>query len=176
MCPLNPIVWYYVWYYVVIIRTYVIHLLGTYVTILCNWLILWQNTLYLYLGRLRMCLNTSKNHVSRSNVEAFKSVQENKLKVQSYWSSTASMCWGSRKLFSPCARHLLDTSYLSRFKNFKILIWFSCNPWMCLWAIFSPNPRHIKRIVLRAVKRSQVAQALTKLCSSKLWLETKFLP
>ena len=30
----------------------------TYVMILCNWLILWQNALYLYLGRLRMCLNT----------------------------------------------------------------------------------------------------------------------
>ena len=48
----------------------------TYVMILCNWLILWQNTLYLYLGRLRMCLTTSRNHISRSNVEAFKSVQE----------------------------------------------------------------------------------------------------
>ena len=30
-----------------IIRTYVIKVLGTYVTILCNWLIFWQNTLYL---------------------------------------------------------------------------------------------------------------------------------
>ena len=29
------------------IRTYVFHMLGSYVTILCNWLILWQNTLYL---------------------------------------------------------------------------------------------------------------------------------
>ena len=38
------------------VRTYVSHLLGTYVTILCNWLILWQNALYLYLGRSRMCL------------------------------------------------------------------------------------------------------------------------
>ena len=27
----------------------------TYVMILCNWLILWQNALYLYLGRLRIC-------------------------------------------------------------------------------------------------------------------------
>ena len=27
----------------------------TYVMILCNWLILWQNVLYLYLGRLKMC-------------------------------------------------------------------------------------------------------------------------
>ena len=32
------------------------HLLGTYVIILCNWLIFWQNALYLYLGRFRMCL------------------------------------------------------------------------------------------------------------------------
>ena len=38
------------------VRTYVIHLLGPYVTILCNWLIHWQNALYLYLGRSTMCL------------------------------------------------------------------------------------------------------------------------
>ena len=48
----------------------------TYVMILCNWLILWQNVLYLYLGKLKMCLTTSRNHVSRSSVEALKSVQE----------------------------------------------------------------------------------------------------
>ena len=60
------------------------HLLGhmyfscyrTYVMFLCNWLILCQNALDLYLDRLRMCLNTSRNHVSRSSVETFKSVQE----------------------------------------------------------------------------------------------------
>ena len=39
-----------------IVRTYVFYILRTYVMILCNWLILRQNTLYLYLGRLRMCL------------------------------------------------------------------------------------------------------------------------
>ena len=37
-----------------IVRTYVFHMLRTYVIILCNWLIIWQNALYLYLGRLRM--------------------------------------------------------------------------------------------------------------------------
>ena len=37
-------------------RTYVVHFLRTYVILLCNWLILWQNALYLYLGRSRMCL------------------------------------------------------------------------------------------------------------------------
>ena len=57
-----------------IIRTYVFHMLRTYVMILCNWLIFWQNALYLYLDRFRMCLNTSRNHVSKSSVETFKSV------------------------------------------------------------------------------------------------------
>ena len=77
-----------------------------YVMILCNWLILWQNALYLYLGRLRLCLTTSRNYVSRSSVEAFKFVQEikqessNSLKLDS-WSIPS--------------RHL----YLSRFKNFR---------------------------------------------------------
>ena len=33
-----------------IVRTYVIHLLETYVTILCNWLILWQNSTLLVFG------------------------------------------------------------------------------------------------------------------------------
>ena len=42
----------------------------TYLMILCNWLILWQNALYLYLGGLRMCLNTSRNYVSKSSVKA----------------------------------------------------------------------------------------------------------
>ena len=39
-----------------VVRTYVFHLLGTYLNILCNWLILWQNALYLYLDRSRMFL------------------------------------------------------------------------------------------------------------------------
>ena len=32
------------------------YLLRTYVILLCNWLILWQSALYLYLGRSRICL------------------------------------------------------------------------------------------------------------------------
>ena len=43
-----------------IVRTYVFLMLRTYVMILCNWLILWQNTLYLYLGKLRMCFKNFK--------------------------------------------------------------------------------------------------------------------
>ena len=86
-----------------IVRTYVFYMLRTYVMILCNWLILWQNALYLYLGRLKMCLNTSRNRDSRSSVEAFKSVQEIKQEckfikarqlVNSF--STPPICWGLR--------------------------------------------------------------------------------
>ena len=80
------------------VRTYVFHLLGTYVTTLCNWLILCQNTLYLYLGRFRTCLNTSRNHASRSSVKAFKFVQENKLIVQIHQSSTAGLTTASIEL------------------------------------------------------------------------------
>ena len=59
-----------------IVRTYVFHMLRTYVMILCNWLLFWQSALYLYMGRLRICLNTSRNHISKSSVKAFKSIQE----------------------------------------------------------------------------------------------------
>ena len=95
-----------------IVRTYVFHMLRTYVMILCNWLILWRNTLYLYLGRLMMCLNTSRNHISRSSVEAFKSVQEIKQEC---------------KFIK--ARQLVD-SFLTPpicrdLKNFKFQLWFS---------------------------------------------------
>ena len=55
-------------------------------------------------------------------------------------------------VYSTPARQLLDTFYLSRFMNFRILIWFFWDPWLCVWAFFSPNPKHIKMIVLRAVK------------------------
>ena len=51
----------YIYIYIsLFVKIYMIHLLGTYVTIICNWL----------------------NKVSRSSVEVIKSVQENKLKVQ----------------------------------------------------------------------------------------------
>ena len=34
-------------FFLFFVKTYVIHLLGTYANTLCNWLILWQNALYL---------------------------------------------------------------------------------------------------------------------------------
>ena len=75
----------------------------TYVMILCNWLIFWQNAFYLYLGRIRMYLTTSRNHVSRSSVETFQSVQEIKQECKFIKTrqlvdtfSTPPICWGLR--------------------------------------------------------------------------------
>ena len=59
-----------------IVRTYVIHLFGTYVTILYNWLIRWQNTLYLYLGRSRMCLILQETMFQDQVLKTCKSIQD----------------------------------------------------------------------------------------------------
>ena len=59
-----------------VVRTYVIHLLGTYVTILYNWLIFWQNTLYLYLSRSRMCLILQETVFQDQVLKSCKSFQE----------------------------------------------------------------------------------------------------
>ena len=64
-----------------IVRTYVIHLLETHVTILCNWLIFWQNTLYLYLGRSRMCLILQETLFQDQVLKPCKSVQKTRWKV-----------------------------------------------------------------------------------------------
>ena len=59
-----------------LVRTYLIHLLGTYVTILCNWLIFWQKALYLYLGRSRMCLILQETVFHDQVLKSGKSVQD----------------------------------------------------------------------------------------------------
>ena len=58
----------------VVVRTYVIHLLGIYVAILCNWLILQQ--LYMYLGRSRMCLILQETVFQDQVLKTYKSVQD----------------------------------------------------------------------------------------------------
>ena len=64
-----------------IVRIYVIHLLGTYVTILCNWVILWQNTFYLYLGRSRMCLILQETLFQDQVLKPCKFIQDSSWKV-----------------------------------------------------------------------------------------------
>ena len=58
------------------VRIYVIHLLGTYITILCNWLILLQNGLYLYLGKSKMCLILQETVFQDQVLKTRKSVQD----------------------------------------------------------------------------------------------------
>ena len=58
------------------VRTYVSHLIGTYVTTLCNWLILWQNSLYLYFGRSRICLILQETVFQDQVLKTCKSVQD----------------------------------------------------------------------------------------------------
>ena len=83
-----------------------IHLLGTYVIILCNWLILWQNALYLYLGRSRMCLIFQETCYSNLVLKPWRLDQET----------------SEEKLFikaGQIARHLWTNSYLLRFNEWS---------------------------------------------------------
>ena len=58
------------------VRTYVFHLLIIYVILLCNWLIFWQNALYLYLGRSRMCLTLQETCCSSLVLKPWRLDQE----------------------------------------------------------------------------------------------------
>ena len=102
-----------------IVRTYVFHMLGSYVFILCNWLILWQNTLYLQLGSSRMFLILQEtrfqvqvlksSRLSKKTSWKCKFIKARQLSWQLYLSSL-------RKLFQPsvfdtcstASRHLLS--------------------------------------------------------------------
>ena len=121
-----------------IVRTYMFHLLRTYVILLCNWLILWQNTLYLYLDRSRMCLILQKTCCSSLILKPWRldqEISEEKLFIKagqitrhlrtdsstpldSWWIDRESSCLldsssiASRYLYLSRfkARHLFDTS------------------------------------------------------------------
>ena len=63
-------------YVIIIICCSSSYLLVTYVNILCNWLILWQNALYLYLGRSRMCLILQETSFQVQVLKPYKFVQD----------------------------------------------------------------------------------------------------
>ena len=103
-----------------IVLGYVFHLLRIYVILLCNWLILWQNTLYLYLDRSRMCLILQETCCSSLVLKPWRLDQETseeKLFIKAWQiarhlrtnSSTAArqLVDRLRKLLSP--RQLLDS-------------------------------------------------------------------
>ena len=131
-----------------IVRTYVIHLLGTYVIILCNWIILWKNALYLYLGRSRMCLILQETVFRDQVLKPYESVQETSWRSACHYSSTASHLSSLRSCFSLVAQQLLDSSLINRHLlglwKIEFQFCFDSNPWLCVWAFFPHNPRNIK--------------------------------
>ena len=103
----------------------------TYAMILCNWLILWQNALYLYLGKLRMCLTTSKT-----------TFQDLVLKPSSLFKKLSKECkfiktWQLVDTYSkpPICRGLRISYFNSDFLGIRESVY---RPF------FSPNPKHIK--------------------------------
>ena len=121
-----------------IVRTYVIHLLGTYVTILCNWLILWQNALYLYLGRSRMCLILQETLFQDQVLKPCKSVQDSSWKVPVIKARQLVVYRAWRAVQPRGSIAALQIGYLSRFmKNrFSVLFWLQ-SMFICLGFLFS---------------------------------------
>ena len=54
----------------------------TYVMILCNWLILWQNAFYLYFGRLRICFKYFKKPCFKIKCWSLQVCSRNQARVQ----------------------------------------------------------------------------------------------
>ena len=94
----------------ILVRTFVFHMLRTYIIILCNWLIFWH-ALYLYLGRFRMSLNSSRNLVSRSSISSLLKKTSSECKIIKARQLARQLHLSSlRKLFYiRCSRHLLDS-------------------------------------------------------------------
>ena len=98
-------------------------MLGTYVNIelantltKCTLLVIWQ---------IQDEFNASRNKVSSLSVKTMQVYPRNKLRSASSLKLDSQHVLRFKKLLSPCARHLLDTSYLSRFKKeTEILIYF----------------------------------------------------
>ena len=91
-----------------IVRTYVIHLLGTYVTILCNWLIFLQNALYLYLDRSRICLILQETCCSSLVLKPWRLDQE---------TSEEKLFTKARQIAQQLRTDSSTDSYLSRFNE-----------------------------------------------------------
>ena len=127
------------------VSTYAIHLLGTYITILCNWLILWQNALYLYLDRSRICLILQETVFQDQVLKTCKSVRDSSWRSVVHKSSTAisttSYPSSLRSYSSPEAR---QTTICRALWKIEFQFCFDSNPWLCVWTVFSSNPRHIK--------------------------------
>ena len=75
---------------------------------MCNWLILWQNSLYLYLGRSRMCLILQETSCSSLVLNPWRLDQETS--EEKLFTKTGQIAWHLRTDSS-------TNSYLSRFNE-----------------------------------------------------------
>ena len=124
-----------------IVKTYVIHLLWTYVTILCNWLILWQNALYLYLGRSKVYLILQEILFQNQVLKPCKS-QAEKCKFIKAWQLVSIEL---EELFQPRGSTAAWQMAICRgLWKTEFQICFDFNLWLYVWTLFSHNPRHIK--------------------------------
>ena len=120
------------------IRTFVFHMLETYVTILCNWLILWQNAFYLYLGRSRIYFILQEIRFQVQVLKSCMSIQDSSVKSVVHQSSTASI-YQALKI---CSRPWLDSSsadrHLLRFMKLRFSsLFFIQSVIICLGLLFS---------------------------------------
>ena len=86
------------------VRTYVFHLLRTYVILLYNWLIFWQNAFYLFLGRSRMCLILQETCCSSLVLMPWRLDQETS--EEKLFIKVGQIAWHLRTDSSTAARHL----------------------------------------------------------------------
>ena len=119
-------------------------LLGTYVSILCNWLILWQNALYLYFGRFRMYLILRETCCSNLVLKPWRLNQETS--EEKLFTKTGQIAQHLQTNSLTAAQQItiyrdlirLDKYYLSRLREFKFsnLIFGPCIC-ICVGFLFS---------------------------------------
>ena len=120
-------------------------MLGTYVNILCNWLILCQNALVIW--QIQVVFNTSRNKVSSSSVKA---MQVRKCRIlnldNQHLSRFKESCFSPR--LDSCSTDIVSVK-IYEVQFFKLIFIQSVN--VCLGFLFSQSQTYIN-IILRAIK------------------------
>ena len=102
-----------------IVRTYVVHVLRTYVMILYNWLIFWQNALYLYLDRSRICLILQEACCSSLVLKPWRLDQETS--KEKLFIKAGQIAWHLRIESLTAARHLSTAAWQLVDRSRKLL-------------------------------------------------------
>ena len=102
-----------------IVRTYVVHVLRTYVMILYNWLIFWQNALYLYLDRFRICLILQETCCLSLVLKPWRLDQETS--EEKLFIKAGQIAWHLRTDSSTATRHLSTAARQLVDRSWKLL-------------------------------------------------------